>query len=105
MHQVIGKLDFLFNNAHVSRQVPITQTYIDDFYLSFYTGFYPTVYLMQTSNSQSKQNKGLFIHFASGTGIIGQVNPASYASAKEAIRGLTSTVFRQTIMVVGGFIK
>ncbi|WP_282139499.1 SDR family NAD(P)-dependent oxidoreductase [Cytobacillus oceanisediminis] len=87
-----GKLDILVNNAHVSRQMPFVNTTLEDFELSFNTGFYPTVHLMQASYEQLKKNKGFVINFASGAGISGQVNQASYGSAKEAIRGLTRTV-------------
>ncbi|WP_210367541.1 SDR family oxidoreductase [Bacillus sp. REN3] len=87
-----GKLDILVNNAHASRQAAFNQTTLDDFYLSFNTGFYPTVNLMQAAYEQLKENKGFVINFASGAGISGQINQSSYAAAKEAIRGLTRTV-------------
>ncbi len=87
-----GKLDILINNAHASRQKSFTNTMRDDFDLSFNTGFYPTVNLMQASYEQLKRNQGFVINFASGAGISGQPNQASYAAAKEAIRGLTRTV-------------
>ncbi|UAC48532.1 SDR family oxidoreductase [Bacillus aquiflavi] len=87
-----GQLDILVNNAHASRQAPFIETTPQDFELSFHTGFYPTVNLMQAAYEQLKKNKGFVINFASRAGISGQVNQSSYASAKEAIRGLTRTV-------------
>jgi len=36
-----------------------------------------------------KETKGNIINFASGAGLNGQPTQAAYASAKEAIRGLT----------------
>lgn len=87
-----GKLDIIVNNAHASRQVLFKDTTRDDFDLSFNTGFYPTVNLMQAGYEQLKENKGFVVNFASGAGISGQPTQASYAAAKEAIRGLTRTV-------------
>lgn len=84
-----GKLDVLVNNAHVSKQVPIVDTTDDVMALSFDTGFYPTFYFMQTCYPHLKATRGKVINFASGAGLSGMVNQASYAAAKEAIRGLS----------------
>lgn len=84
-----GKLDILVNNAHASRMNSIADTTQADFDLSFNTGFYPTFYLMQAALPYLKETKGNIINFASGAGINGDVNQASYAVAKEAIRGIT----------------
>lgn len=84
-----GKLNVLVNNAHVSRQVPFMETTKENLDLSFNTGFYPTFYLMQAAVPYLKETKGNIINFASGAGMKGQPTQAAYASAKEAIRGLT----------------
>jgi len=84
-----GKLDILVNNAHASRQAPFTETTMDMLDLSFNTGFYPTFNFMQVAYPELKKNKGKVINFASGAGINGQPTQASYAAAKEAIRGIT----------------
>src|SRR5690625_5479288 len=84
-----GKLDILVNNAHASRQAPFTETTMDMLGLSFNTGFYPTFNFMQVAYPELKKNKGKVINFASGAGINGQPTQASYAAAKEAIRGIT----------------
>src|SRR5699024_8558264 len=77
------------NNAHASRQAPFTETTMDMLDLSFNTGFYPTFNFMQVAYPELKKNKGKVINFASGAGINGQPTQASYAAAKEAIRGIT----------------
>ena len=59
------------------------------FDLSFNTGFYPTFNFMQVAYPELKKAKGKVINFASGAGINGQPTQASYAAAKEAIRGIT----------------
>ncbi|MEK4230197.1 SDR family NAD(P)-dependent oxidoreductase [Solibacillus sp. FSL H8-0538] len=84
-----GKIDILVNNAHASRMNSIEETTQADFDLSFNTGFYPTFYLMQAALPYLKETQGNIINFASGAGINGDVNQASYAVAKEAIRGIT----------------
>ena len=84
-----GKLDILVNNAHASRMKPFEETTQEDFDLSFNTGFYPTFYLMQAALPHLKETKGNIINFASGAGLNGNVNQASYAAAKEAIRAIS----------------
>lgn len=84
-----GKLDILVNNAHASKQAPFIETTMDMFELSFNTGFYPTFNFMQVAYPALKKTKGKVINFASGAGINGQPTQASYAAAKEAIRGIT----------------
>lgn len=86
-----GKIDILVNNAHASRNKPFEEITQEDLDLSFNTGFYPTFYLMQYALPYLKETKGKIINFASGAGINGNVNQASYAAAKEAIRAITRT--------------
>lgn len=84
-----GKLDILVNNAHVSKQAPFMETTLENFDLSFGTGFYPTFHFMQACYPELKKTQGKVINFASGAGIDGQVTQTSYAAAKEAIRGIS----------------
>ncbi|NKR53909.1 SDR family NAD(P)-dependent oxidoreductase [Prescottella equi] len=84
-----GSVDVLVNNAHASRQAPLLQTTQEMMDLSFGTGFYPTFWLMKACYEQLKAHEGSVINFASGAGIDGQVNQASYAAAKEAIRAIS----------------
>lgn len=87
-----GELNILVNNAHVSRQKPFMETTPEDVALSFNTGYFATFYLMQEAYEELKKSNGKVINFASGAGINGQPTQAAYASAKEAIRGLTRVV-------------
>lgn len=87
--EAFGKLDIVVNNAHASRQAPLLETTQDMLDLSFGTGFYPTFWLMKAAHEQLATNQGTIINFASGAGIEGQENQASYAAAKEAIRAIS----------------
>ncbi|WP_342513457.1 SDR family oxidoreductase [Sporosarcina sp. FSL K6-1522] len=84
-----GKLDILVNNAHASKMASIEETTQAELDFSFNTGFYPTFYLMQAALPYLKESQGKIINFSSGAGINGDVNQASYAAAKEAIRAIT----------------
>lgn len=84
-----GKVDILVNNAHASKMAPIEKIGEEELRLSFNTGFYATLFLMQTALPYLKETKGKIINFASGAGINGDVNQGSYAAAKEAIRGIS----------------
>lgn len=87
--EAFGSVSVLVNNAHASRQAPLLATSQEMFDLSFNTGFYPTLWLMQACHDQLKATAGSVINFASGAGIEGQPNQASYAAAKEAIRAIS----------------
>ncbi|WP_318614670.1 SDR family oxidoreductase [Sporosarcina sp. YIM B06819] len=84
-----GKLDILVNNAHASKMASIEETTQAELDFSFNTGFYPTFFLMQAALPYLKESQGKIINFASGAGLNGDVNQASYAAAKEAIRAVT----------------
>lgn len=90
--EAFGKLDILVNNAHASRQAPLLETTQDMFDLSFNTGFYPVVHLMQACHDELAKTKGSVVNFASGSGLDGMPTQTSYAAAKEAVRGLTRVV-------------
>lgn len=87
--EAFGALHILVNNAHASRQAPLVDTTQEMFDLSFGTGFYPTVRLMQAAYPHLRATAGSVINFASGAGIEGQATQASYAAAKEAIRAVS----------------
>lgn len=84
-----GKLTGLVNNAHASRQKPLMELNEDDWALSFGTGLNATLYFMKAAYPELSKNGGSIVNFGSGAGLSGQKNQASYAAAKEAIRGLS----------------
>lgn len=84
-----GKLNILVNNAHVSRQTMFADVPKEELELSLNTGFFPTWYLMHAAYPYLKETGGNVINFASGAGLNGHETQASYAAAKEAIRGVS----------------
>lgn len=87
-----GKLDALINNAHASKQVPFLEHTQEMWDLSFNTGFVATRNFMLSAYSELKKSSGAIVNFGSGAGLEGQATQAAYASAKEAIRGLSRVV-------------
>lgn len=84
-----GKLTGLVNNAHASREKRIMELTEDDWSLSFDTGFYATLQFMKAAYPELKKSKGAIVNFGSGAAMKGNIEQASYAAAKEAIRGLS----------------
>lgn len=84
-----GKLTGLVNNAHASRQKPLLDHTPEDWALSFETGFQGTLNFMTAAYPELARTKGAIVNFGSGAALDGQKNQASYAAAKEAIRGLS----------------
>ena len=84
-----GKLTGLVNNAHVSRQKPLLELKEDDWAISFGTGFNATLNFMKAAYKELKQSQGSIVNFGSGAALQGSRFQASYAAAKEAIRGLS----------------
>ena len=84
-----GKLTSLVNNAHASRQKPLMELTEEDWSLSMNTGFKATLNFMKAAYPELKKTKGAIVNFGSGAALVGQKNQASYAAAKEAIRGLS----------------
>lgn len=86
-----GALDILVNNAHASKQAPIMETTQEMWDLSFGTGTMATFHLMRAAYPELKKTSGSIVNFASGAGMKGLPNQATYAAAKEAIRAISRT--------------
>lgn len=84
-----GKLTGLVNNAHPSVEKTILEHTDDDWALSMNAGFYATLYFMKAAYPELKKTKGSIVNFGSGAAMRGNIEQASYAAAKEAIRGLS----------------
>ena len=84
-----GKLTGLVNNAHASRQKPLMELTDEDWSLSFDTGLYATLFFMKAAYPELVKSGGSIVNFGSGAGLSGLKEQASYAAAKEAIRGLS----------------
>lgn len=87
-----GKVDCVINNAHASRKAPFEETTQAMWDLSFNTGLWATRNFMLAAHGELEKTRGSVVNFGSGAGLSGNVNEASYAAAKEAIRGLSRVV-------------
>ncbi len=84
-----GSLTTVVNNAHASAQAPFVELTDDQWDLSFRTGLNATRHFMTAAYPELRKHGGSVINFGSGAGLEGQQTQAAYASAKEAIRGLS----------------
>lgn len=85
-----GRIDTLVNNAQVSKSgTALVDHSKEDFDLAVYSGLYATFFYMRACFPYLKESKGSVINFASGAGLFGKLGQASYAAAKEGIRGMS----------------
>lgn len=85
-----GRIDVLINNAQASASgVPLAEHTKEQFDLAIYSGLYGVFYYMRECYPYLKETQGSVINFASGAGLFGNAGQASYAAAKEGIRGIT----------------
>lgn len=85
-----GKINTLVNNAQVSKSgLSLVDHTREDFDLAIYSGLYATFFYMKECFPYLKKTHGSVINFASGAGLFGKIGQASYAAAKEGIRGLS----------------
>lgn len=90
-----GTIDILVNNAQAARPAPLEEHTDEDMALALESGLMGTFYFMQTCFPYFKEHGGKIINFASGAGLLGLANFASYAATKEGIRGLTRVASRE----------
>lgn len=90
--EAFGGLNGLVNNAHASRQKPFLELEESDWSLSFSTGFQATLNFMRAAHDELAKTKGSVVNFGSGAAMSGQLGQASYAAAKEAIRGVSRVI-------------
>lgn len=85
-----GKINTLVNNAQVSKSgLSLVDHTREDFDLAIYSGLYATFFYMKECFPFLEKTHGSVINFASGAGLFGKLGQASYAAAKEGIRGLS----------------
>lgn len=87
-----GHIDILVNNAQASASgVPLAEHTLEQFNLAIYSGLYSAFLYMRECYPYLKESQGSVINFASGAGLFGNFGQASYAAAKEGIRGMSRT--------------
>ena len=88
--ETFGKINTLINNAQASKSgLSLIEHTKEDFDLAINSGLYATFFYMREAFPYLKETKGSVINFASGAGLFGKLGQASYAAAKEGIRGLS----------------
>lgn len=88
--ETFGKIDVLVNNAQASASgVTLADHTMEQFDLAIYSGLYSAFLYMRECYPYLKETQGSVINFASGAGLFGNFGQASYAAAKEGIRGMS----------------
>lgn len=91
-----GRVDYLINNAHSTDVAgPIENISEADLRRSLDSGLGGTLFHMQAALPHLKESKGAIVNFGSRQGTHGAENYGVYASAKEAIRGLSRVAARE----------
>jgi 2-hydroxycyclohexanecarboxyl-CoA dehydrogenase len=90
-----GGVDILVNNAQDSVQRLLEQTTDDDVERAYRSGPLATFFAMQACLRHLKVRGGSIVNFGSSTALVGDQTFASYAMAKEAIRGLTRVAAKE----------
>ena len=93
--EAFGTVDVLVNNAEDSVQRLFEETTDEDVESAYRTGALATLYTMQACLPYLKRRGGNVVNFGSSTAVEGSQTFASYAMAKEAIRGLSRVTARE----------
>ncbi|MFC9837456.1 SDR family NAD(P)-dependent oxidoreductase [Rhodococcus sp. NPDC127530] len=87
-----GRLDILVNNAMTLRFVPFEDATSDDLLDAYRSSVLGTFNCMQACFPHLRERGGKVVNFGSNAGTEGGATMATYAAAKEAVRGLTKAV-------------
>ncbi len=88
--ETFGRIDTLVNNAQVSRSgLPLIEHTKEDFDMAIFSGLFAAFFYLRECVPNLIETKGSVINFASGAGMFGKLGQASYAAAKEGIRGMS----------------
>lgn len=88
-----GRIDGIVNNAQtIVSKIHIQDYTMEQFATNFTTGIFAMFLFAKYAFPYLKETKGYIINFASGSGLNGQPDFASYNASKEAVRGFTRTI-------------
>jgi 2-hydroxycyclohexanecarboxyl-CoA dehydrogenase len=87
----LGPVDILVNNAMDHHHLPLVEITESDMDLAVRSALYGSLFCMQACFPYLAAQGGKVINFASAGGTEGWPGQAAYASAKEAVRGLTKS--------------
>lgn len=88
--ETFGGIHVLINNAQNSASgLTLIEHTREDFDRAVSSGLYAAFFYMKHAFPYLKETRGSVINFASGAGLFGKPGQASYAAAKEGIRGMS----------------
>jgi 2-hydroxycyclohexanecarboxyl-CoA dehydrogenase len=90
-----GRLDVLVNNAQSAVQRPLEELSDEDVELAYRSGPLATFHAMQAALPHLKARGGSVVNLGSSAALLGRPDFASYAMAKEAIRGLSRVAAKE----------
>ncbi len=93
--EAFGRIDILVNNAQtLVRERPMDELEDRHWHSSIQSGLFGSIYCMQEAYPSLKVRGGSIINFGSIMAVDGTIGTASYAAAKEAIRGMSRVAAR-----------
>ncbi|MGW0043605.1 SDR family NAD(P)-dependent oxidoreductase [Rhodococcus sp. NPDC003348] len=87
-----GTLDILVNNAMTLRFAPFNEATADDLLDAYQSSVLGTFNCMQACFPHLRERGGKVVNFGSNAGTEGNATMATYAAAKEGVRGLSKAV-------------
>lgn len=90
--ETYGKIDVIVNNAMTQRMGPFEDSTEDDLWDVWKNNVVGTYNCIKACLPYLKETKGRIINFGSGAGTHGNKGMFSYATSKEAIRGMTKAL-------------
>jgi NAD(P)-dependent dehydrogenase (short-subunit alcohol dehydrogenase family) len=91
----LDRLDVLVNNAQSMVQRPLEELSDEDVDLAYRSGPLATFHAMQAALPHLKRRGGSIVNLGSSAALLGRPDFASYAMAKEAIRGLSRVAAKE----------
>ena len=87
-----GKLDGVVNNAGILRDAIFHKMSVADFELVIKVHLLGSFYVSHAAARFFREGSGVFVHFTSTSGLVGNLGQANYAAAKLGIVGLSKSI-------------
>jgi NAD(P)-dependent dehydrogenase (short-subunit alcohol dehydrogenase family) len=91
--RVFGRIDGVVNNAGFLRDAIFHKMSINDFESVVKVHLFGSFYVAKAASQYFReQNSGSYVHFASASGVVGNVGQANYSAAKLGIVALSTSI-------------